>query len=71
MKYDDPCDDHYTFDWDCQKCKNIRQRALYNDNKDDKKYCKYCRRDINKCSYSKHRKTKIHRYYKKLAKNKD
>jgi hypothetical protein len=69
MKYDDPCDDHCFFQWDCQECKNVRQRSIYNNEvKNVKKYCKYCKKKVCKVTFEKHRKTKTHRLCRKIAK---
>jgi hypothetical protein len=68
MSYTIPCDDHILFQWDCQDCKNVRQKCLYDEMKNDKVFCKYCCKDVSKYTYKKHRNTKIHQVSRQLAK---
>lgn len=63
----DPCEWHTTFQWDCQDCKNVRQKSVYDEIKDARIYCKYCKKDVQKIRYDRHKTSKFHKLIREIA----
>lgn len=68
MSYNSPCEDHTPFNWNCEDCKKNRRKLIYEQQKREKVYCKYCEKYVVKISFNKHKSSNTHQLKRKLAK---